>query len=87
MRQPRLCVKFNSFPGMTTCPICQQPVKSWLGPEVFIEGTGQIVCNLCSAQHAPALAALSRMAVAGMAYSTEVHKHLNEIKARGIAAN
>jgi uncharacterized Zn-finger protein len=66
VQKPRLCVKLNSFPSPVTCPLCEQRIKTLLGPEVFIEGTGQIVCPRCSTPRAPELVALVRMVAAGM---------------------
>jgi hypothetical protein len=40
------------------CAICGTPTDAMPGPDLFLEGTDALVCQVCGRKHAPALTAL-----------------------------
>lgn len=54
----KLCIKMVASEepsGRSPCALCQKSVNRSCGPEVFVEGTEQVVCRSCAKEQHPAL--------------------------------
>lgn len=56
MDDVKLCVKFNSSEDHEGCAVCHGDLVGDHNPRLFVEGTGNPVCEACGREHAPALA-------------------------------
>lgn len=50
-----LAIKNNIFGGDHLCPLCGGEFHTTFGPELFLEGSMQLVCHQCGKDHAPEL--------------------------------
>ena len=55
LRWERLCLKFNNVAHPETCGVCGGCADGELGLEIFLEGTGRILCHECQVKYAPDL--------------------------------
>jgi hypothetical protein len=58
---PNLSIHCQSTTG-TTCGLCGKTAKYTVGPRLFLNDSGEVVCRDCGQRHAPALAALLDLA-------------------------
>lgn len=54
----QVAIKDNVLGGYQPCAFCGDIVATHFGPELFVEGSMQIVCRECGHDHAPGLADL-----------------------------
>jgi hypothetical protein len=52
---PEITIKENVLGGEQYCAMCGGPMASRLGPDLFMEGTMQLVCRECGREYAPHL--------------------------------
>jgi hypothetical protein len=52
---PELAIKENVLGGESFCAVCGGVMASHLGPDLFMEGTMQVVCRDCGREYAPQL--------------------------------
>jgi hypothetical protein len=57
-----LTIEHNSTPGCRDCGLCGRPTEAATGPHLVVADSGEAVCLSCGREHAPALAALLRLA-------------------------
>jgi hypothetical protein len=53
--QVRLCLKWNNTAVGGPCPVCGERDKPDIGMTVFLEGTGEPVCDECARRLNPVL--------------------------------
>ncbi len=53
-----ISIKENFMGGEQFCAMCGGPMASRLGPDLFMEGTMQVVCRDCGLEYAPQLVGL-----------------------------
>ena len=52
---PRLAVKLNNCASNDPCAICNDRTDPEVGPELFLDGTWELVCYRCGGEYAPHL--------------------------------
>ncbi len=52
---PEISIKENVFGGIQFCAVCGGSMASHLGPDLFVEGTMQVVCRECGREYVPHL--------------------------------
>jgi len=57
-----LCIKLNNCETNDPCAICGEPTDSQVGPAIFVEGSWDLVCDVCSQRYAPVLYAVVTIA-------------------------
>lgn len=55
---PEITIKENVLGGEQFCAVCGGVMASRLGPDLFVEGTMQLVCHECGREYAPVLVKL-----------------------------
>ena len=55
LRWQNLCLKFNNVAHKEACGVCGGIADGELGLEIFLEGTGRILCHECQVEYAPSL--------------------------------
>jgi hypothetical protein len=50
-----LVIKNNNTASNDPCALCGDRTDPAVGPELFVEGTWELVCNPCAFYHAPEL--------------------------------
>lgn len=55
---PEIAIKENVLGGEQFCAMCGGFMASNLGPDLFMEGTMQLVCRDCGREYAPRLVSL-----------------------------
>lgn len=58
-------IKENVFGGELWCGLCGSRTRTQLGPDVFLEGTMQVLCHECAQDYSPDLVQLVEGATAG----------------------
>ncbi len=51
-------IKDNVFGGEMRCGLCGSLTKTELGPDLFLEGTMQVLCHECAEDYSPELVQL-----------------------------
>jgi hypothetical protein len=57
-----MAIKNNVCGGNHFCAVCGGATQTDFGPDLFLEGTEQIVCHECGRDHAPELVGLLDLA-------------------------
>jgi len=52
-----LAIRWNNCAANGTCPVCGVRTDPQKGPELFVRGTGEVVCRACGRRLNPALMA------------------------------
>ncbi len=58
-----LAIKLNNAATNDPCALCGNRTDPAVGPELFIDGTWELVCHPCGRRYAPALVKLLQEAV------------------------
>jgi hypothetical protein len=64
-----IAIKNNIVGGDQPCALCGDLIHTHFGPDLFLEGSMQIVCRDCGHDHAPGLVDLLQLADKALAYS------------------
>jgi hypothetical protein len=62
-------IKNNIFGGDHFCAVCGDNTATSMGPDLFLEGTMQVVCRGCGKEFAPNLVALLELSENAVKYS------------------
>lgn len=62
-------VKLNREEGTYECALCGNERGAAVGPELYLAGTWELVCDACGRERAPLLAALIELAGAADMYA------------------
>ncbi|NLI82030.1 MAG: hypothetical protein GX443_10125 [Deltaproteobacteria bacterium] len=62
-------IKNNICGGNQPCAICGGSVDTCMGPDLFVEGTMQVVCRACGKDYAPNLVELLELSEKAVRYS------------------
>jgi hypothetical protein len=65
----QVAIKNNVLGGNQPCALCGDMVSTHFGPELFVEGSMQIVCRGCGHDHAPGLAELLDLMDGALTYT------------------
>jgi hypothetical protein len=65
----QLAIKDNILGGDQPCAVCGTVVHTHFGPDLFLEGSMQIVCRECGHDHAPGLVELLQLGDKAVAFS------------------
>jgi hypothetical protein len=58
---PDLVIKLNNAATNVPCALCGARTDPQVGPELFLEGTNELVCHVCGWEHAQELVRLLRV--------------------------
>lgn len=62
-------IKYNVTGGSQPCALCGALTESKHGPDLFLEGTMQVICPECGQDHAPHLARLLELGQQAQCYT------------------
>lgn len=62
-------IKNNIFGGNHLCAVCGESTGTSIGPDLFVEGTMQVVCRSCGKEYAPNLVELLELSEKAIRYS------------------
>ncbi len=65
-------IKNNIFGGDHLCAVCGGNTETAFGPDLFLEGTMQVVCRGCGRDYAPNLVALLELSEEAFKYSVSL---------------
>jgi hypothetical protein len=74
--QPRLVLKYNGCVTNDPCAICGEQTHSIEGPELFLEDTRQLICDICGERYAPELLRLKDIYARARAEAEEEGRRL-----------
>lgn len=64
-----IAIKYNDCGGIQPCAVCGTTTRTEFGPDLFLDGTEQIVCLECGRDHVPQLVELLELGKKAVNYS------------------
>jgi hypothetical protein len=64
-----IAIKYNICGGDQPCAVCGDMISTGFGPDLFLEGSEQIVCLECGRDFAPQLVELLELGNSARTYS------------------